>query len=89
MVVSIVIHKDPTSGYGVTIPDLPGCFSGGESCQEAMSSAHEAVVCHEEGLRMDGQMIPEPKPVGWHQASEDYEGGIWTQIEVDLANLSI
>ena len=25
----IVIHKDEGSSYGVTVPDLPGCFSGG------------------------------------------------------------
>ena len=23
----IVIHKDACSGYGVTVPDLPRCFS--------------------------------------------------------------
>ena len=26
----IVVHKDADSGYGVTVPDLPGCFSAGE-----------------------------------------------------------
>ncbi len=26
-----VIHKDEESGYGVTVPDLPGCFSAGDS----------------------------------------------------------
>lgn len=25
----VVIHKDTDSDYGVTIPDLPGCFSAG------------------------------------------------------------
>ncbi|MDW8232800.1 MAG: type II toxin-antitoxin system HicB family antitoxin, partial [Roseiflexaceae bacterium] len=26
----VVVHKDPESDYGVTVPDLPGCFSAGE-----------------------------------------------------------
>ena len=34
----IVIHKDPESSYGVTVPDLPGCFSGGEDAALAISS---------------------------------------------------
>ena len=31
----IVIHKDPESCYGVTVPDLPGCFSAGNTVEEA------------------------------------------------------
>ena len=27
----IVVHKDKNSGYGVTVPDLPGCFSAGDT----------------------------------------------------------
>lgn len=27
----IAIHKDKNSCYGVTIPDLPGCFSAGDT----------------------------------------------------------
>jgi hypothetical protein len=27
----VVLHKDPDSGYGVTVPDLPGCFSAGKT----------------------------------------------------------
>ena len=27
----IVIHKDPETAYGVSVPDLPGCFSAGDS----------------------------------------------------------
>ena len=42
----IVIHKDPNSDYGVTIPDLPGCFSAGSTIEEAISMAQEAAECH-------------------------------------------
>ena len=31
----IVIHKDTGTGYGVTVPDLPGCFSAGDTLEEA------------------------------------------------------
>ena len=51
----IVIHKDPDSDYGVTVPDLPGCFSGGDTMDEAIDMAHEAILGHIEGLLMDGE----------------------------------
>lgn len=84
----IVIHKDATSSYGVTVPDLPGCFSGGESFEEAITSAHEAVACHIEGLLMDGEPIPERKPIDLHQGNQDYDNGVWALIDVDISRLS-
>jgi len=32
----IVVHKDSESDYSVTVPDLPGCFSAGETLDEAL-----------------------------------------------------
>lgn len=84
----IVIHKDETSSYGVTVPDLPGCFSGGDSFAEAVSSAHEAVACHIEGLLMDGESIPERRPIELHQCNQNYEKGVWALIDVDVSKLS-
>lgn len=43
---SIVIHKDNDSDYGVAVPDIPGCFSAGETYEEALSAAQEAIECH-------------------------------------------
>ena len=54
----IVIHKDRNSGYGVIVPDLPGCFSAGDTLDDAIDSAHEAIACHLEGLLMDGERFP-------------------------------
>ena len=49
----VVIHKDVESAYGVSVPDLPGCFSAGDTLEEAVESAQEAIACHLEGLLMD------------------------------------
>ncbi len=46
----IFIHKDESSAYGVIVPDLPGCFSAGDTVEEAVHNAHEAIECHLEGL---------------------------------------
>lgn len=84
----VVLHKDAASGYGLTVPDLPGCFSVGDTPEEAIGSAHEAVACHVEGLLMDGESIPEKSCLEAHQANADYAGGIWALVDVDLAKLS-
>lgn len=82
-----VIHKDEESGYGVTVPDLPGCFSAGDTLEEAIESAHEAVACHIEGLLMDGEQVPEQAPLEVHQANEDGDG-VWALVAVDISKLS-
>ncbi len=51
----IVIHKDSHSDYGVTIPDLPGCFSVGSTIEEAINMAQEAAECHIEGILIDSE----------------------------------
>ena len=70
---AIVIHKDVESVYGVAVPDLPGCFSGGNTLEEAVESAQEAIACHLEGLLMDGESIPARESLETHQASENYQ----------------
>lgn len=84
----IVVHKDETSEYGVTAPDLPGCFSAGDSLDDAIESAHEAIRCHLEGLLMDGEMLPELAPLGTHRANKAYKGGVWAVVEIDISKLS-
>jgi predicted RNase H-like HicB family nuclease len=84
----IVIHKDPDSDYGVTVPDLPGCFSGGETMDEAIENAVEAIECHIEGLLVDGETVPRPQSVEFHNNTTDYAGGAWAVVTVDVAKLS-
>ena len=84
----IVIHKDPGSSYGVAVPDLPGCFSGGETLDEVMAAACEAIEGHVESIMMDGDPIPERKPMEVHVANPDFAGGIWAVVSVDISKLS-
>jgi len=84
----VVIHKDADSDYGVTVPDLPGCFSAGQTFDEALEMAREAAELHLEGLLEEGMAVPEPSPIEALMGSADYEGGVWALIEVDLSKLS-
>ena len=81
----IVIHKDSDTAYGVTVPDLPVCFSAGDTMQEAVQNAVEAIKCHVEGILIDNEEIPIPKDMEQYVSHEDYQGGIWVLVEVDLS----
>lgn len=84
----VVIHKDPESDYGVTVPDVPGCFSAGKTLDEALEQVVEAIECHLEGLLLDGEPIPTPQTVEHHQSNPDYADGIWAFVTVDITKLS-
>jgi predicted RNase H-like HicB family nuclease len=47
---TIVIHPAEEGGFWVEVPTLPGCFSQGESIEEARENVKEAVELHIEGL---------------------------------------
>ena len=59
----IIIHKDPESDFGITVPNLPGCFSAGSTMEEALQNAEEAILTHIEGLLLDNDPIPTPATI--------------------------
>lgn len=56
---AVVVEKGETS-FGAYVPDLPGCIAAGETKEEVLRLIHEAIEFHVEGLREEGQPIPEP-----------------------------
>ena len=77
----VVIHKDNDSDYGVTVPDLPGCFSAGSTLDEALAMAKEAIECHIEGLLADAEPVPAASDIGVHNRKREYKGGTWALVE--------
>ena len=73
----VVIHKDSDRDFGITVPDLPGCFSAGPTLNDALTNAGEAIAAHVEGLLLDGEPIPEPRRIELHLESGDFDDGIW------------
>ena len=84
----VVVHKDPGSSYGVTVPDLPGCFSGGDTFEDALSSVKEAIQGHIDVMVMEGYPIPEKRPLDEHKANEDFAGGTWVTVSVNVSAIS-
>ena len=56
---AVVVEKGETS-FGAYVPDLPGCIAAADTKEEVLQLIHEAIEFHVEGLREDGQPIPEP-----------------------------
>ena len=56
---AVVIEAGET-GFGAYVPDLPGCVAAAETREEVVRLIQEAIEFHIEGLKDDGQPIPEP-----------------------------
>ena len=80
----VVLHKDADSDYGVTVPDVPGCFTAGATVSEALENVHEALALHFEGLVADGEDLPQPREVDDHLENPDYAGGVWAVVDFDV-----
>jgi predicted RNase H-like HicB family nuclease len=56
----LIVVEQTETGYSAYSPDLPGCVSTGASRAEVERNMHEAVAFHLDGLREEGQPVPEP-----------------------------
>jgi predicted RNase H-like HicB family nuclease len=54
----LVIHEAEEGGYWAEFPALPGCYTQGETIDEVIKRAPEAVGSHVQALREDGQEVP-------------------------------
>ena len=57
-----VLEPGEDGSYGISFPDLPGCFSYAENLVQAGHMAAEAASLHVYGLERDGDEIPAPAP---------------------------
>lgn len=80
----VVIHKDADSEYGVTVPDVSGCFSSGSTFSEALENVREALALHLEGLVADDETLPQAQEVDVHLDNPDFAGGVWAVVDFDL-----
>ena len=79
---------DETHAFGVVVPDLPGCFSAGDTLDEAIDNAKEAIELWLETVIDDNGSVPEPGSISQHQSNAEYAGWVWAVVPIDLAALS-
>jgi len=75
---------DAEHAYGVVFPDLPGCFSAGDTLDEALANAKEAAEFYLEDLADCGRLPPQAGELTAWQKDEEYQGWAWAVVEIDL-----
>ena len=83
----VLIHKEDDTTYGVTIPDIPGCFSAGDTIDQALANIQEAVELYYEG---ESLVPPEPSEIEALMKDKGLytEGGFWFLADIDFSFLS-
>ena len=56
---AIIIEKG-ANNFSAYVPDLPGCVATGATEAEVTELLRETIQMHMDGLREDGEPIPEP-----------------------------
>lgn len=59
----VIIERDEEGGYSAWAPDLPGVVAAADTYDECLQLMREAVAFHLEGMREDGEPIPQPSTV--------------------------
>lgn len=75
----VKIHKDHDSDYGVTVPDLCGCFSAGSTYDKALQNTEEAIALHIYSLLEDKQLVPVPSRLERLRDKDD--NCVWAMVE--------
>ena len=77
-----------STAWGVVVPDLPGCFSAGDTLEQAVVQAEDAITVWIEAAIDAGQDIPAPSDIeALRAAHPEFEGWLWALVKVDPAML--
>ncbi len=75
------------TAWGVVVPDLPGCFSAGDTLDEAIDNAREGIAAWIEATLDAGGAIAPASSIDRFRDDAEYRGWIWAVVEVDPAML--
>ena len=75
------------TAYGVIVPDLAGCFSAGDTLDEAMAAAEEAAAAWIDAALDMGEAIPAPSSLDAIRQNSEYAGWTFGVISLDPALL--
>jgi predicted RNase H-like HicB family nuclease len=81
----VAIHKEDDSCFGISVPDIPGCFSAGETLDEALENTKEAISGHLEILADDNILAPKALPIDSYINESSYADSTWAYIDIDIS----
>lgn len=76
---------DEATAFGIVVPDLPGCFSAGDTLDEAMAGAEEAAAAWIDATLDAGGAVPPPSSLEAVRANPDFAGWSFGVITIDPA----
>lgn len=56
-----IVIEEASNNFAAYVPDLPGCVATAGSKEELLGEIQRAIEFHLEGIRADGEPIPEPR----------------------------
>ncbi|MDP6156715.1 MAG: type II toxin-antitoxin system HicB family antitoxin [Candidatus Thermoplasmatota archaeon] len=56
----VIMEPDENGGYIVTCPSFTGCYSQGDTIEEALANIREAILLCIEDIEEEGEEIPDP-----------------------------
>lgn len=71
-----ILEKEPGTLWGLWFPDLPGCIAAGESADETLAQAGEALVQWAVLAREDGAILPAPRSIEALRSDPDVAGAL-------------
>lgn len=77
-----------TTAWGVVVPDLPGCFSAGDTLEDAYAMAEESIALWINTALDEGQAIPKAKSLEEHMANPEFKGWAWGVIDVKMEDFA-
>lgn len=80
----VVEPGNDTTAWGVIVPGLPGCFAAGDTFEEALDNAREAIELHLDALLEGDGQIPDQVPIEEVLRNKEYRGYIHAVVDVDI-----
>ncbi len=77
-----------SEAFGVVVPDLPGCFSAGDTLDEALANAGQAITAWLEVAIDSGREIPQPSNLNaLRETRMEFKNWTWAIVNIDPAAL--
>ena len=81
-------HGGDTHAFGVIVPDLPGCYSAGDTLEEAHANAKESAELWLEAVLEDGGSVPQPSALETlRREHPEWADWTWSTVEVDVLKI--
>lgn len=80
----IYLHQAEDGSFSGFVPDVIGCYFAGDTIDDAISDAQNALDTYFEYMSEKGHSPDKAKTVADHLNNEDCTGGSWAYVDIDL-----